>query len=335
VQVVFRKGSSQDKAALLQQVAAVKPGGCTNLCAGLEAGFKEINIDETTRQKRIFLFSDGLVNSGCQDKQLIQNKCSEFHAAGVNTSTFGLGSGFDETLMRNLAEYGRGDFFFINSNQEIERIIGRAISGLLWTVGTDANLKVRGKNGAVLKKIYHHPDLIKGASLGDLKENDIKQIVAEFEMGPSGSGEVTLEFLEYSLEFDSKKTHSKTCKPGSLTICTTDVAEKLVVPDKVIVALKVAQTAEHDKKILELIEKDKIDKAIALQQEHVAELKVLEKTVKDENGFFKVTIMAAERSLLELSTNKGNKEEVKKHVGYSAYLNENQCNFEGFTYCNF
>jgi len=152
---------------------------------------QDLNLDlnkstskKTSHQKRIFLFSDGRVNSGVQDKTIIQNKAAEFYAAGVNTTSLGIGSDYDEVLMKNIAEYGHGDYFFINDKAAIERIIDSTISGLLWTVGTKAVVFIQGCNGAIVKKIFNHADLIHGAKLGDLKEDFTKQLVVEIEFGP-------------------------------------------------------------------------------------------------------------------------------------------------------
>jgi len=329
--VVFSDGNAALKECLVPLVRNVKAGGCTNLLEGIETGFKQIHLD-TNCQKRIFLFSDGLVNKGESKHTVIQTKVAEFHAAGVHTSSLGIGTDYDETLMRNIAEYGRGDYFFINSNTEIERIIDNAISGLISTVGTNALLCVRGCNGALLKKIYHHQDLVKGAQLGDLKEDDTKQIVAEFEFGPTADG--TQVLAEWSLTWTTKsaeegvQAHEIT---GQVCIVVTDDRSRAgLVPDKVQVALCVAQTADHDLQVLRLLDDGNIEKAISLQRAHLERLKELQTTLQDENGFFQFTVLAAEQSLEKLLTR--NTQAARKHVGYSNYLNCGQSKYEAASY---
>lgn len=76
-------------------------------------------------------------------------------------SAFGLGNDFDEELMKNVAEHGSGAYFFIEGSSAIPKFVDFALKGLFKLVGTDAILRIRGLNGAVVTKIYSHGDLTK------------------------------------------------------------------------------------------------------------------------------------------------------------------------------
>jgi len=331
--LVFKNGNSKIKDQLIAQIKTVQCGGCTNLLGGLELGFSLISLDRQTHQKRIFLFSDGMVNSGVQDKSVIQNKTAEFYAAGVKTTSLGIGADYDEVLMKNIAEYGHGDYFFINEQAAIERIIDACISGLLWTVGTNAVVAMQGCNGALVKKVYNHKDLVAGAQLGDLKEDFIKQVVFEIEYGPSGCELYKpIHIATYVLNYDTKEgpqTHK-----GELFVTVVDDKARIgELHPKIEIAHCVAVAAEHDLIILDLLDNKKIEKAIALQEEHLDKLKKLNERIHDENGFFKYTLLTAEDSLTKMKKNKSDTKEAKKHVQYSNYMNCKQDAYQGYTYC--
>jgi len=112
------------------------------------------------------------------------------------------------------------------------------------------------------------------------------------------------KIADYELVYETKEG-SQSLK-GELFV--TAVNNKTLVgelPPKVEIGLCVASAAEHDLLILDLLEKKNIDKAIAIQQEHLEKLQKLNARVHDENGFFKYTLQTAEESL----------EKMKKKIG--------------------
>jgi len=49
---------------------------------------------------------------------------------------------------------------------------------------TNVNLKVRGSNGAIVKKIGKKTDIVKGVAIADLTSDNKKQIIVALEISP-------------------------------------------------------------------------------------------------------------------------------------------------------
>ncbi len=62
---------------------------------------------------------------------------------------FGIGADFDEKLMKGIAEVGAGDYFFIESAESINRLVGKAMRGFNSVFGVNTKLIVQGENGGV------------------------------------------------------------------------------------------------------------------------------------------------------------------------------------------
>jgi Ca-activated chloride channel family protein len=60
----------------------------------------------------VILLSDGCANHGLLDHDRIHAQCAEFARAGVSTSTYGLGHGFNEELMIGMARHGQGSSYY-------------------------------------------------------------------------------------------------------------------------------------------------------------------------------------------------------------------------------
>ena len=91
-------------------VKDVETGGTTNLFGGWEAGVGEVKKRAQSYDvNRVLLLSDGCLNAGVTDPDLIKASCLKSAAEGVKTSTYGLGSHFDESVMCMMAEVGGGN----------------------------------------------------------------------------------------------------------------------------------------------------------------------------------------------------------------------------------
>ena len=77
------------------------------------AGAEQASINQRKADvSRVLLLSDGGANRGLTDPAKIAQACGRMAKAGVSTSTYGLGGGFNEELMSAMAEAGRGNAYY-------------------------------------------------------------------------------------------------------------------------------------------------------------------------------------------------------------------------------
>ncbi len=101
-------------------IRQVTDGGSTNLHGGWQQGVATL-LPYVSPQSisRVILLSDGCANAGLVDAQAIWAQCVEFAGAGVGTSTYGLGSGFNEELMIGMARAGHGASYYGESADDL------------------------------------------------------------------------------------------------------------------------------------------------------------------------------------------------------------------------
>lgn len=109
-----------DRETFRRAIAAIQPGGTTNLHGGWFAGAETLApaVSPAT-VSRVILLSDGCANSGLVDPAAIQRQCAELATAGVTTSTYGLGRNFNEDLMIAMARSGQGNNYYGQSAQDL------------------------------------------------------------------------------------------------------------------------------------------------------------------------------------------------------------------------
>jgi Ca-activated chloride channel homolog len=135
----------KDKATLKKLIDNVHERGSTNLSGGMLEGFAQV---KKTHQKnyvnRVLLLSDGLANQGVTDEKILQQLVRQKNIEGNMTlSTFGVGADFNELLMTNLAEFGSGNYYFIDSPDKIPSIFAQELRGLLSVVAQNTQLRIK------------------------------------------------------------------------------------------------------------------------------------------------------------------------------------------------
>ena len=115
-QVVGTQGN-----ALCHAVDTIHSGGSTALYDGWHAGVGQaLQGPKGTALSRVLLLSDGGANHGLADPEEIANRVAAMAQAGVSTSTYGLGSDFNEHLMIGMGRAGRGNHYYGATAEDLE-----------------------------------------------------------------------------------------------------------------------------------------------------------------------------------------------------------------------
>lgn len=156
INVVSTSNRVADKALLRKRIDAIEAGNTTNLGGGMLEGCKQA---KSTYQpgyvNRVLLLSDGLANEGITSVEELQRIAKAQNLEhGISISTFGLGLDYNENLMTNLAEYGSGNYYFIENPEQISSIFQKELNGLLNVVAQNAVLTVELPAQATLEKVF-------------------------------------------------------------------------------------------------------------------------------------------------------------------------------------
>ena len=102
-------------------VDTIHSGGSTALYDGWHAGVGQaLHGAKGAALSRVLLLSDGGANRGLADPEEIANRVAAMAQAGVSTSTYGLGSGFNEHLMIGMGRAGRGNHYYGATAEDLE-----------------------------------------------------------------------------------------------------------------------------------------------------------------------------------------------------------------------
>lgn len=141
------------------RLATLEARGSTNLHQGwLEAAYQVERCADSKQIDRVVLLSDGQANSGITDKSQICARVQDWcHNKGVTTTTVGLGLDYNEDLLAGMADAGNGNFYHIESPDDIEALFQVELQGLSRTFGTGVTLGLEELAGVELLRVVNLP----------------------------------------------------------------------------------------------------------------------------------------------------------------------------------
>jgi Ca-activated chloride channel family protein len=194
----FPLSQMTERSDLNEALAEVTAGGQTNLHGGWrEAAEEFVRKEANTALKRVVLLSDGCVNNGVVNPASITRQVAKFASEGITTSTYGLGSHFNEELMIDIAKAGQGNHYYAETaddllesfNEEFELMSNLWAKGLHIKVRDDMDVRVKLLNDYLkvdaLSKTWELPNLAYGSEAwamfeltvsGDLREGDVADL---------------------------------------------------------------------------------------------------------------------------------------------------------------
>lgn len=264
--------SAANKTALHAAITSIETNGCTNLHGGWLEGATQVaaHLDQSALN-RVMLLTDGLANEGVTDPALITHDVKGLSARGVSTSTLGVGRDFNEDLLLAMAQSGDGNFYFIESAADLERIFALELQGLASQFGQKVSLGVEPREGCEVKDSlneFAHNELGR-MMLPPLLIGQTIEVALVLNIAPHvGNREV----CAFRFAFDVAGTTGRQVVRASLTLPSLSEAEFEAMPEnpQVVAAHAVFQTTRQREEINTYLESGDYAKA----QTHLDEMRV-------------------------------------------------------------
>src|SRR5688572_5302710 len=143
VVVQTRRADADARLDAIERLARVQSGGATDLSTGWLRGCQQIAEHASSEAAvRCLLLSDGHANRGITDRDELADRAAQLRAAHVVTSTFGIGEGFDERLMTQMAHAGGGNAYFIEQAAQIADLLTSELGEALEIVARRAAVEL-------------------------------------------------------------------------------------------------------------------------------------------------------------------------------------------------
>lgn len=129
-------------------VAGLTPRGATDIYDGLKQGF-DLSVAgfDATRESRVIFLSDGVATFGNTSDPAILAMADGYVSRGIGLTTIGVGSDFDVTLMRGLAEHGAGNFYFLQDASAATEVFQQELAYFASPIALDIQIDAVAGSG--------------------------------------------------------------------------------------------------------------------------------------------------------------------------------------------
>ncbi len=148
------------KSHLLQEIEKIQARNSTALHAGwVQGGIQVSQHLNPEHLNRVILLSDGLANVGETNPDVIASDVNGLTKRGVSTTTMGIGDDYNEDLLEAMARSGDGNYYYIQSPEQLPSIFQQELLGLMATVGTKVTLGIEPQAGVELVEVLNQLDV--------------------------------------------------------------------------------------------------------------------------------------------------------------------------------
>jgi Ca-activated chloride channel family protein len=142
--VVLEPVAANQTAKISQALDALSAGGSTNGAAGIRSAY-QLAEQEFIKGgiNRVILATDGDFNVGTVNFEALKDLVEEKRKTGISLTTLGFGSGnYNDHLMEQLADAGNGNYSYIDTLNEAQKVLVDEMNSTLNTIAKDVKIQL-------------------------------------------------------------------------------------------------------------------------------------------------------------------------------------------------
>ncbi len=194
VKVVVPATKVMDKETIYASIRAIGDGGRTALFAGVSKGASEVRkFMDANKVSRVILLSDGLANVGPSTPSELGQLGHSLSKEGISVTTIGLGLGYNEDLMTQLAGMSDGNHAFVENYSDLSKIFAAEFNTALTVVANQLHIIIKCADSIRPIRVLGRQAEIIGqnvyVNLNQLSSNQEKYVMLEVEIASGRDGE--------------------------------------------------------------------------------------------------------------------------------------------------
>ena len=145
--------SDTDRESIKGMISDLQAGGSTAMASGIQNAYY-VNMSGYLDNgvNRVIVCSDGDANVGQTSQEEIHELISSYVDEGITLSTLGFGQGnYNDNLMEQLADQGNGNYFYIDSESEAERLFSEELISVMEIIAKDVKIQVEFNTESVIR----------------------------------------------------------------------------------------------------------------------------------------------------------------------------------------
>jgi Ca-activated chloride channel family protein len=142
--MVLPMTSAQEKSKIISALDHLNAGGSTAGGQGIELAYKMAQENFIKDgNNRVIIATDGDFNVGVSSTGDLQSLVEEKRKSGVFLTCLGFGMGnFKDNRLETLADKGNGNYAYIDTMQEANKLLGKEFAGSMYAIAKDVKIQI-------------------------------------------------------------------------------------------------------------------------------------------------------------------------------------------------
>ncbi|OQA01039.1 MAG: von Willebrand factor type A domain protein [Planctomycetes bacterium ADurb.Bin412] len=279
VNVLIPATKATDKESICQLIRSIQAGGSTALYDGVSQGGRELKkFLEPGRVNRMLLLSDGLANVGPQTPDELGRLGGSLIEEGISVTTIGLGLGYNEDLMTQLAYKSDGSHYFAEQATDLAGVFNSEFNRALAVVAQEIQIEIVCPAGIRPVRLLGRQGQIQGqtvkAYINQLFSQSEKYLLLEMEVPPM-AGDTARTVAAVRINYGDMNTHTTQEWAGSTGVTFSADAKRVESNTNARVMVDVVEqiAIERNKMALQLRDQGETQKAEEMLKSNASYLK--------------------------------------------------------------
>lgn len=231
INVVVPATKVSDRDRIYKAIRGIQAGGNTALFAGVSKGANEVRkFLSKNRVNRVVLLSDGLANSGPSTPAELGELGRSLGQEGIAVTTIGLGLGYNEDLMTELAQRSDGNHMFAENATDLARAFDNEFGDVLSVVAQEVTVRIQCAQGIRPVRLLGREGDIAGqrvtTTLNQIYSEQMKYVLLEVEV-PAGRNNTAKEVATVEVSYANMATKTNDRLKSNISIAFVDSPEEV------------------------------------------------------------------------------------------------------------
>ena len=135
---------TSDRNAIVESLKSLTAGGSTAGGAGIQLAYATARANMVDGGiNRVILATDGDFNVGITNNETLVDMVERERRDGITLTTLGFGTGnYNEAMMEQIADHGNGNYAYIDSPREAQKVLDDELASTLFTIAHDVKIQV-------------------------------------------------------------------------------------------------------------------------------------------------------------------------------------------------
>jgi len=276
--VLWSAAVMQNPTQFLNTIKSIGADGSTALFAGVTQGSYEIRkFLDKNKVNRVILISDGMANIGPSKPHELAELGRALSKQGISVSTIGLGLGYNEDLMTQLAGHSDGNHYFVEDADKLASVFDSELGDIFSVVAQDININIICKGGVKPIRILGRDENIVGQNIhtnfNQIYGNQQRHITLEL-LIPAGMRGEKMSVADVSIAYNDATMKQQLLHNNSVAVTFTDRKEVVQKDKNPLIYDNVTsfQANEMSKQVVLLRDKGDLEGAKTLQSRNISNL---------------------------------------------------------------